>query len=325
MNTPLTIISHETMRAARTEIRAALKPKRFKPDVQMMRLITTSDGIAALAQSITIDVAIGREDVPVLYKPLYRSLTNADLPRLVPTDVLAEAAIIFLERVEGGEVHFGHMAPGSATSVPIRNWAAGFEYTRENAMYNELWALAELARSSGEAFNALLNHLHLGPFLTFTYTSANQTAADATGATTNEKVYNTFFNALQTAALAKRPGSILLAATADQGRIERAMTGWNDNNNNTIPAIRGINQIIYYDGWSTTVGPKTYSYPGVTPGKCYLIQPQRKLRELIKIDFEVVPGNPDVSRGIEDQITYQSYRGIYADIAGSTEEITLPA
>lgn len=328
MSTAVHVLSHDLLLAERAALIAQgkimpVRAPKFK--VPMKRLITSSDGLAAFAEKIRIDVNEGRENVPLLYQAIYQTLNNANFPRNVSTNLISQAAVVFLQRVEGGEVYFGTLAPNAEGTVPITNYSTGLEYTREMIMYDETWTAEERNRSAGEAYNALLNHVHLGPILSFSYGSANQTPADSTGATQLEKDYNTFDAALQTAAVAKRPGTVLLASSANRRRIERALAGWNDSVGNPQQPLSEISTIIYYDGWTVTVGPKTYTYAGVTAGKCYLIQPKRRFRELVKRELEIVTGNPDVSRGIEDQVVWHTDRGVYADIANSVEEITLPA
>jgi hypothetical protein len=321
------VLSHEGLLAERAAriARGDLKPVRSpKFKMPMSRLVTTSEGLSALADKIRIDVNEGREQVPLLYGPIYQTLNNSNFPRIVSTNLFSTAAVVFLQRVEGGEAYFGHTAPNTEGTVPIVNYSAGLEWTREMVMYDETWTAEERSRAVGEAYNALLNHLHLGPILSYSYAAANQTAADATGATAMEKWYNTLDNALQTAALAKRPGTVLLASSANRRAIERAVGGYNDSVGNVFSPLSEVSTVIYYDGWTVTVGPKTYTYSGVTAGKAYLIQPRRRFRELVKVDFDVVPGNPDVSRGIEDQVIWHTDRGVYSDIANSVEEITWP-
>lgn len=328
MSTAVHVLSHELLLAERAAriARGELKPaKSPRLKVPMYRLVTSSEGIAALAEKVRIDVNEGRENVPLLYGPIYQSLTNANFPRNVTTNLLSQAAVVFLKRVEAGEVTFGHLAPNTEGTVPIVNYSTGLEWTREMVMYDETWTAEERSRAAGEAYNALLNHLHLAPILTYSYAAANQTPADSTGATQLEKDYNTFDAALQTAAVAKRPGTVLLASSANKRRIERALAGWNDSVGNPQQALSEITTVVYYDGWTVTVGSKTYTYSGVTAGKAYLIQPKRRFRELVKNELEIVTGNPDVSRGIEDQMVWHTDRGVYADIVNSVEEITLPA
>lgn len=325
------IITHDSERARRKDERqrAGQPLKRLRLVEPFKRLITTSDGIETIFTKVELDVNEGREAVPTLYEPLYRRMASDTLPRTIDLNLIASAQAIFLERFEGGEAHFGHMAPGSPASVSIKNYAAGFEWTRELEMFDETWRIEEFNRSLGEAYNALLNHLHFGPILAYSYSGPNQTPADSTGATLLDKTRNTLINALRTSVTAKRPGSVLLAATTDRFQIEDAIARRYDNVGNQLPGLAAIDTIIYYDGWDVTVGPKTYTYAGVTAGKAYLVQPERKLRELVRTDggrdLIIERGDGDVSRRVVEQMVANTYRTVYAAVGDAVEEITLPS
>jgi len=90
------------------------------------------------------------------------------------------------------------------------------------------------------------------------------------------------------------------------------------------PAVSGIDTMIFYDGWSTAVGEKTYEYAGVDPGKAYLIEGQKFFRELVKHDLLVDAGNADLSRLVEELVVARARRGVVASPANAVEEITLP-
>lgn len=90
------------------------------------------------------------------------------------------------------------------------------------------------------------------------------------------------------------------------------------------PAISQIDTLIFYDGWSIAVGDKTYEYPGVDPGKAYLIEGQKYFRELIKHDLRVDAAGADLTRLVEQQIVARARRGVVASPANAVEELTLP-
>lgn len=299
-------------------------------DVPYRRLITTSDGITTVVNKVVIDVNQGREDVPLLYGDIYDNLSSDTLPRNVDTNLLVEGEVVFLQRVEGGEVRFGTLSKGTPATVPIVNYSAAFEWTREAEMFDETWRIERFNLAYGRAYNALLNHLHLSPILTYTYTAANQTPADATaGADLLTRTRNTILAALRTAADAGRPGSVLLIAGANRYQIADALARRYDNVGNQLPAVDEITTIVIYNGYTITVGEKTYVYTGVTTGRAYLIRPRRKFMELVRTeggrDMIVLTDNqPDISRGIAAQMVAHTYRGSFADIPASVEEITLP-
>jgi len=290
----------------------------------LQELITLEDA-GTLLQKVTLDVAEGRQDVPLLYEPVYDRRENANFPKMVDTNFITSLGVIFLEKLEAGEVHFGAMAPGVPGVVPIRTWAAGFEWTEDMVEFNQEWEFESVNRSFGEAYNALLNHLHLGPILSYSYTAANKTAATNVHTQFLDEVRETLKQAIQKATLARRPPSIILASIANKFDIEDALNLAVDENNRAVTRIGPqIEYIIYYDGWSVDVGPKSYTYPGVTPGKCYLIYPKRALIELVKHDLRISQDNADISRLILQQVVGRTRRGVYADIARSVEEVTLP-
>lgn len=292
------------------------------------RLITSPQGLNTLAHKVTLDVNQGRADIPTLYEPIYDRLFADDLPASVDTNIVANAQAVFLRRLEGGETYFGTLAADSGSSVPIVGYSTGFEWTREHKKWNQTYAIELYNKALGRAYNALLNDIHLRPFVTFVAPPANLTAADTTGATFLDKTRNTLVNAIRAAGVAKRPGTVLLASTADKYNIEDAVARRVDAQGNALPAVSDISTIIYYDGEQLAVGEKTYSYVGVTPKTAYLIRPKQQFMELCATeggqDMIVEFGNPDVSRGVLEQMIAHTYRGVFAAVAGNTQQIALP-
>lgn len=285
-------------------------------------MLTSSDISEGFLKKAVVDVELGREDVPLLYKSIYRTKENKDYPKKFDPVHAQRGRVVFLERMELEEVKFGDFDAETKGSVELKNFAAGFEYTNEMEIFNEMDVLEEMQRSMGQAYNALLNHLHLSPIINFAYTAANKTAADG-DANKSIALKNTLRNAVQATILAKRPGTILLANELDRFKIEDAMqTEIIDSN--TVHGVSGISEVIFYNGWEETVGKKSYSYPGVPQGKAYLIRPKKSLLEYIKQDMQIDVGNADVSRLVEAQIVGHAWRGIYAAIEENVQEITLP-
>jgi len=292
------------------------------------RLITSPQGLQTLAQKVTLDVNEGRADIPTLYEPIYDRLFADDLPPFVDTNIVSNAQAVFLRRLEGGETYFGTLAPGNPGSVPILGYSTGFEWTREHKKWNQTYAIELYNKAVGRAYNALLNHLHLSPITTFAYAAENQTAADTTGATFLDRTRTTLINAIRAAGTAKRPGTLLLASTADKYNIEDAMARRVDAQGNELPAVTDIRDIVYYDGEALAVGEKSYSYPGVAPKTAFLIRPKQQFMELCATeggqDLIVEFGNADVSRGILEQMVNHTYRGVFAAVAGNVQRVALP-
>lgn len=294
-----------------------------KPLGEMINFGSVSE-LKDLLRKVVLDVEMGKEQVQLVYKPLYDTITDPNFPEVLDAKWAMHGACVFLEHMEGGEVKFGSVEAEAGPTARIRTYSSGFEYTKKMIDFNESFNVEMLNKSMGEAYNALLNHLHLSPIIGFDYKAANKTAFKGeAGDPIWLGMYKTFAQAVKDTRIAKRAGTVLVANSADAMDIEMALRGGHQIEGTVYPAIAGINSIIYYDGWETKVGKKDHKYTGVAPGKAYLVRPKRGLKELIKKDYTVETGNKDISRLIEEQIVAYCYRGVFAAIEENVQEITL--
>jgi hypothetical protein len=292
-------------------------------------MIDTSQGQMALLEKVRIDVAFGLADIPLLYGPLYQRIAPpGGFPGgLYQVDEFTlQANVVFLQKFEGGEVEFGTLQKGSPAVGAIQTYAAGFEWTEDMIEFDRTWSLELNSQAFGRAYNALLNHLHLSPIIGASYGGSNSTPANTGGSTTAENTHLTFQDAYTESVLAtpRRTGTVLLASEADRFQIEEAiLTPVYDANGQPLPNVP-IQTIIYYDGETIERGSDVFEYPGVTPGTCFLIFPQRKLKELVHHDLRIDIGPPDISRLVEGQQVGRARRGVFANLDESVEKITLP-
>jgi hypothetical protein len=296
----------------------------------LAEMIDTAQGQMALLEKVRIDVAFGLADIPLLYGPIYERIAP---PGGFPggafqiDEYTLTSNVVFLQKFEGGEVQFGTLAKGAPSVGLIQTYAAGFEWTEDMIEFDKTWNIELNNRAFGRAYNALLNHLHLSPIIAGTYGAGNSQPADATaGASLQEQTHRTFQGAYTETVTAtpRRTGTVLLASEANRFQIEEALlTPVLDSSNNPLPNVP-INTIIYYDGETITRGSDVYTYAGVTPGTCFLIFPQRKMKELIHHDLRIDIGPPDISRLVEGQQVGRARRGLYANLTESVEKITLP-
>jgi hypothetical protein len=277
------------------------------------------------------EVNAGRDQEPILYESFYDVQVNRAFPRVVPVYRLGPGGVVFEEVVEGGEVKFATVGSSDYT-ITIREWAFGFEYSRNLRLYNELWNVGIIERQAAIAYNALRNHIHISPILNATYAAANKTAASSDGTTLAEKAYNTLKNAvaasLSDTTNPRRGPYDLLIASADIFLVEDALRRRRQDGIDEInSAMSRIQNVIAYDGWTGTRGKKSTTYSGVTSGTAYLISKQyvgQDFRSLVKIDLDMITGNPDVSRLIEAQMVWDTHFGQYANPTAAVEEITWP-
>jgi hypothetical protein len=278
------------------------------------------------------EVNAGRDEEPLVYQPLYEEIRDAGLPKHVDVNTMGPGGVVFEEVFEGGEVKFSSITAGEYT-VPIRHWATGLEYSKDLVLYNATWNVALVERQMGVAHNALLNHLHLGPIIAYSYAAANQTAAVTSGATTTEDWMLTLEAAIAAARAdttnPRRGPYILLVSTANVFMVERMLTrapqvGVSIQATSALDAVRSV---IAYDGWTGTRGGKVTTYPGVTAGKAYLISQQYRGQDMVsfvKQDLQNEGTQEDISRFLTQSV-WDSYLGVYCNPLRSVEEISWPS
>lgn len=304
------------------------------PRKRVLEFVGNGDFGAAFNTRQRYEIDLGLDSEPILYTPVYNIVRDRGLPRNVSINRLGPGGVVFKQVVEGGEVQMASL--GSSTqSVPMVDWATGIEYSMQVVMDNETWNLAPFENQAGVAHNALLNDIHLGPIIAYTYTAANQTAASALGATLDEKTLHTFEDASANAALdtsnRRRGPYVILCSVANLYRIERALSGnvvggGVDLSSSLRAKIRAV---IAYDGWEGIQAGVSTTYAGVTAGKAYLIDvnPAVQLagaRSFERFLMDRLEGNEDISRLMAAQTVLWSSLGTYINVPAISEEVTLP-
>ncbi|HHV25562.1 MAG TPA: aspartate ammonia-lyase [Methanosarcina sp.] len=297
-------------------------------------MIVTDSSQKAFLEKIVLDVELGREETPLLYGPIYERKEDRNFPEVFDAKWAQRGIIVFAEHIEGEEVKFGHLQAEEGPIARIKTYAAGIEYTEDMQEYNQTFNLEEINRAFGEGHNALLNHLHLAPFIGFKYKPDNKTAAKLIDVEGNPvaqakdahpalSLRETLKAGLGDARLAKRPGNVLLVSGDRVDHIKEAMSAFHVRGTD-YEALTGIDTIIAYDGWTAQVGKKATVYPGVSDTKAYLIRPKRGFKELIKHGLRIDANMGDLTRLIEAQIVGRSRNGVFAAIEENVQEITLP-
>lgn len=298
----------------------------FAPGVSVAEMIGTGDVPQEFLETVQYNLEEGREQVPLLYKTIFDTTSQRDLPEAVIRKTPGSASVVFLRKLSGGEVVFGDLEAGEESIVRIYTWAAGLEFDEDFVEYNKLYDISRLSRTFGQNYQKLLNHLHLAPFTTSTAfvttgtTAADQKAAQEAG-TPQLIAFNTDIATTLRRALEVLPqGSIVLHNSADTYALEDAIAGdYLRDDRTPTSAKRKLDaaNFIIYDGTSIKVGGKTYNYPGVTPGELYIITPKQNYEELEKHDLITDTQVGSFSRLILSQIIGRTRRGVYAAHGGA--------
>lgn len=282
------------------------------------------------------EIDAGRDQEPLLYLPIYNSITDPTLTELIDVYTLGQTGVVFEKIEEGGEVKFATVSGGKKV-VRIEQFAAGIEYSERLFLYNQMWQFAPIERQFGVAHNALHNHIHLYPIINHTYPTANVTNGTAlTNFRQIASMPEKYLRAIEQAIIdgttdkknPRRGPFVLLCSTNDLFTFERALRvvpqeGFDIQSS----AIGQIRTIIAYDGWTGTRGKIEVEYDGVASGTAYLIDISNKMTDFqsyTKIPLRMTMGNPDVSRFIMAQNIYDTHFGMFADPTRAVQKITLP-
>lgn len=276
------------------------------------------------------EIDAGRDEEPILYTPLYEEIRDPNLPRSINVFRMGPGGVVLEEILEGGEVKFASVT-SSEFAVTMRHYGIGIEYSKDLVVYNELWRVPIIERQAGIAYNALLNHIHLSPILTATYTAANQTAANTTGATTVEDfmltIEDAITNSKEDTTNPRRGPYVLLINAAQMFTVEKALLRVPQQGTSLqSSAIDMISAVVGYNGWTGSRGSKSTTYSGVSSGKAYLVSQQYRgqdFQSYVKQDFMQDGMEEDASRFMT-QVIYDTYFTAFADPLRAVEEITWP-
>lgn len=296
--------------------------------VRLAEMIGTDAGAAKeFLEKVTYDIYAGRERVALIYPEIYNKTSDSNLPESLTVATAGKLEGAFLQHLEGGEVVFGALAPGQEKTVRILGWTLGFQFTKEFILFNQTWRVSEVAAAFGEAYNKLLNHLHLGPIVTGSFTTTgggllaqktSQKAGTAQLVAYSTSIAQTLKNAMQV--LPK--GTKILCNSFDTEAIYNAIkSDFVPNTNGSVPTrlnrAFSADSFVEYDGAEAKLGGKTYTYAGVTQGTAYLLVPKSEnFREYEKQDLQVNTGDADLSRLVLEQSVGDTWRGVFCALGG---------
>jgi hypothetical protein len=304
----------------------------WAPGADVAEMIGTGDVPTEFLETVQYNLEEGREQVPLIYKPIYDTTSQRDLPEVVVRKSPGSASVVFLRKYSGGEVVFGDLEAGEESLVRIYTWAAGLEFDEDFVEYNKLYDISRLARVFGTNYNKLLNHLHLAPFTTsaaFVTTGSSATsqkAAQVAGTPQLIPAQATLADTFRRALEVLPQGTIVLHNSADTYAIEDAIAGDYLSDDRTPSSTKrrlDAANFIVYDGTTIVVGGKTYTYAGVAPGEAYLIVPKQNYEELEKHDLITDTREGSFTRLILSQTIGRTRRGVFAAHGGDTGAVKI--
>lgn len=245
------------------------------------------DDLRAFAEQATVDVSIGMAENPTVFQHIYEEIKNDQFPRDVRVrDIIGLRAAFGIVN-EGESVPIADFKFGSIETVTFKTFAAGYSISRMCEKFNEFWKLPQASKALGMAHNAILDHLHLSPIISHSYTGKAVTNKASGGSTDLETVWLTLRAGIKDAL--KRVSShgyrlrptIALCNSATAMDVEAAVKGLLQKGTQ-LGSLGQIKTVLAYDGWEGEVGGIKYEFDAPKDNEVYLIVPKTSFKSLIK-------------------------------------------
>lgn len=300
---------------------------------QVQEFIGTGDFASAFFDRRRYEVDAGRDMEMPLYDRIYdvRFDPNAGLTETI--FIQGPANIAFEEVVEGEAAKQAKMLSRTRT-LTQKHYSSTIMFSKDFFIFNrDMRYYSATERKAGQAYTALMNEIHLSPIINGSYAAANTTSASTEGTDIATKILNTIGDAITnsvTDTANPRYGPyVLLISRADMYRFERALMPVPQEGVSlqALSILNEISAVLPYDGWSGHNGERPVVYGGVPTGTAFLIATRNREQDLVSIvkqDLTMTPGLGDPVRFMLEQLIWDAYVGVSADVTRAVEKITLP-
>ena len=294
--------------------------------------------IEALVGKMYIDMTRRAQEAGDLTSFFATEINDPEAPEVITTKYIYKY-IGVMEEVTGSNdsVNLIEQKLGETDTFPTVITALGWKDSLANMLWNKLHSMEKVNEAAIDADTDKRNSRTVGMIVGATFVASQKQAADATsGATFDNKTYNTIRKAIKKLKLLKDPRTgrpistnamSILCNSANTWDLQRVLAGQlTSNPGGTLTTQNAqalpIQNLIEYDQGITngfTYGKKTVSYPGVTAGKCYLFVPRDYLWVVNKRGLTLESGAGSVLQLSTEEKAWYRADGIFTkDFLGSS-------
>lgn len=304
------------------------KYKGNNPQGEMMSL----QDVRAFIQNATVEVAKARTGNPTLYKNIYEEIVNSNFTETVNVKDLIGLQAVFGLVNAGESVPLASWKSGKLETVKMCDYACGYSVLDRWVRFNQSWNVDQANKALGIAYNAILDHIHLSPIITATYTGKAVTnmvtGTQYKDASPLEIIYHTLRKGVKDA-LARtdnrgfrlRP-TIALCNSSTAMDVEAAIKGLMQKGTE-LGSLGQIQKVIAYDGWEGTIGNESLRFVAPADNEVYLIQPKDTFKALVKTELTQLTQRGDIMRLSNLEVAQFFCRGVVADVEGAVHKVTL--
>jgi len=288
--------------------------------------------------AMRIDLTMKKTMHQTIRQEIYQMVSMPNATRIMTLQEMFPYAFEFLENNgEGQSVPLGEKLLGQKDTMTFYIKATGFVFTLLGQLFDITLDMAKMNDGVAMAYALQRDEDAIKPILDYSYSGTQQTAAyiDA-AAKRQELLYNTIVNGIDglgnrvdpfTKERIPTSGLVLLGATYDLNHIQQVMAGLPSTNERVYGQIPQIAKMVAYDTEYIQFGNRTRTFTGVTPGKVYLIKPNRYMTIATKRELTMeADAKPDVLTLAREERSWYYCEAIYNElgIANFIQEITLP-
>jgi hypothetical protein len=298
---------------------------------------------SALWDAMRIDLTIRKVANPTVREFIYNVQDTPDADATMNVTELYPDFIEFKAHNGTGEsVEMGELLGGNTDTMEQLIYAAGLTWDLKKELFDRTLDMSRINDGVAVGESAIRDDNAIAPILNYSYSGANQTAADATsGATREELYYNTIQNAIDGMTARRDPitlhrlnttGAVILCDPIEAKRVAQSINGFPGSGTasgtmKNKPALSDISRVIGYEGERMVGRTGTKTYTDVASKKAYMIIPNRYMMIAVKRGLQLdVDRTPDVLKLSRQQMAWWFCEALYTKgIQYFVQEITLPA
>jgi hypothetical protein len=297
------------------------------------------DGWDSLWDARRIDLTVRKIGNPTIRELIYSMLDAPDADAIMKPQELYPHFFEFVENSGTGQsVEMGELMGGATDTMEQKIFAAGLTWDLQKELFDRTLNMSRVNDGIAIAESGKKDEDAVAPIFNYSYSGGQQTAADTTGATREEKWYNTISDALDAMMIRRDPvtqalldpnGCSIIASPINAKRIRQSIAGFPGSTTNLKqrPALDDVGRIIGYEGERMVGRSKSVTYTDVPTGKAYMIIPNRYMLIATKRNLQLnVDRNPDVTTLSRQRMAWWYCEALYNyGIGFFIQEITLPA
>lgn len=280
-----------------------------------------------LMKQTIIDISSEQAQKPPIYTNIYEEIKDSSFPASLQVKDVIGLQTAFSIVGDGQAVPLADFRVDDMGTVYFKTFATGYSVTEEWVAFNQFWKVEMANKAIAQAYNAILDHIHLSPIIKATYGADKETGkATISGATPLVTVYNSLRNGIKDAMRRRtarggilRP-SVALCNSSTALDVLSAIKGETEKGK-TLGSIGMIENVISYDGWVGEVNGIKYEFGAPADNEVFLIEPKRGFKALVKKEITKIEQKGNVlTLGNLDVVEF-FMRAVVADVANSVHKV----